>query len=98
MTRTKEDEVPNNVVFEEELASFLDSAEELGAVGDGELEALAFERGLDDDELAAVRAELAAREVEIVPADQRDEEHVGRSGGADSGVRCASRPTRSRCS
>ncbi len=75
MTRTKEDEVPNNIVFEEELASFLDSAEELGAVEDGELEALAFERGLDDDELAAVRSELAAREVDIVPADQRDEEH-----------------------
>ena len=76
MTRTKEDEVPNNVVFEEELARFLDSAEELGAVGDGELEALAFEGGLDDEELAAVRAELTVREVEIVPADQRDEEHV----------------------
>ena len=48
-----------------ELTSFLDSAEELGAVGEGELETLAFERSLDDEELAAVRAELGAREVEI---------------------------------
>ena len=79
MTRTKEDEVPNNLIFEEELTSFLDSAEAQGVVGEGELETLAFERGLDDDEVAAVRDELAAREVDIVPADQREGEHAGDS-------------------
>jgi len=77
MTRTKEDEMPNNVVFDGELTSFLDGVEELGAVGEGELETLAFERGLDDEELAAVKAELGRREVEVVPADQQDEEHAG---------------------
>ena len=69
--------MPNNVIFDAELTSFLDSAEELGAVGEGELETLAFERSLDDEELAAIRAELGAREVEIVSAEQRDEEHAG---------------------
>jgi RNA polymerase primary sigma factor len=59
----------------EELTSFLDTAEERGVVDETELEALAFEHGLDEDELAALRAELATREIEVAAAPQvRDED------------------------
>jgi RNA polymerase primary sigma factor len=77
MTRTREDEVTNSVIFEAELDTFLVAAEDRGIVDEGELEALAFEHDLDDEELRAVRAELAAREVEISRAaadeDEKDE-------------------------
>ena len=53
------------MTFEAELDTFLVAAEDRGIVDEGELEALAFEHDLDDEELRAVRAELAAREVEI---------------------------------
>jgi RNA polymerase primary sigma factor len=59
----------------EELTTFLDTAEERGVVDETELEALAFEHGLDEDELAALRAELATREIEVAAAPQvRDED------------------------
>jgi RNA polymerase primary sigma factor len=57
--------VATSVIFEGQLNTFLDAAEDRGVVGEDELEALAFEHDLDDDELRAVRAELASREVEI---------------------------------
>jgi RNA polymerase primary sigma factor len=65
MTRAREDEVANSAIFEAELDTFLVAAEDRGIVDEGELEALAFEHDLDDEELRAVRTELAAREVEI---------------------------------
>jgi RNA polymerase primary sigma factor len=58
----------SNVIFEPELITFLDTAEERGVVDETELEALAFEHGLDEDELAALRAELATREIEVAAA------------------------------
>jgi RNA polymerase primary sigma factor len=59
----------------EELTTFLDTAEERGVVDETELEALAFEHGLDEDELAALRAELATREIEVAAAPHaRDED------------------------
>lgn len=67
MTRTRDDDVANNVIFEGELITFLHTAEERGAVGESELEALAFEHDLDDEELGVLRVELAAREVEMLP-------------------------------
>jgi RNA polymerase primary sigma factor len=48
------------------VPAFLEQAEELGSVEENALEALAHEHDLDDEELEAVRAELEAREVEIV--------------------------------
>ena len=57
-----------NGLFETDIDLFLENAEKRGLVDETELDALAFERELDDEELAAVRAELAVREVEIVPA------------------------------
>ena len=66
-----------SVIFEGQLSTFLDAAEERGVVAEDELEALAFEHDLDDEEFRAVRAELAAREVEISRAatdeDEKDE-------------------------
>jgi RNA polymerase primary sigma factor len=80
MTRTQEDEVTNNVIFEADLDTFLAAAEDRGIVDEGELDALAFEHDLDDDELRAVRTELAAREVEIARAaadeDAEDEDEA----------------------
>jgi RNA polymerase primary sigma factor len=51
-----------------ELTVFIEDAEEHGEVAEAALEALAFEHDLDDDELAAVRAELETREVAITGA------------------------------
>jgi len=65
MTRTRKDEVRTSLIFEGQLSTFLDAAEERGVVGEDELEALAFEHDLDDEELRAVRAELGSREVEV---------------------------------
>ena len=58
--------------FEREVSVFLDAAQERGIVAEDELEALAFEHGLDEEELGAVRAELAVREVEIARASEPD--------------------------
>jgi RNA polymerase primary sigma factor len=52
--------------------AFLDEAEDRGTVDEAALETLAVEHDLDEDELAAIRAELESREVEIVsdPAEE----------------------------
>jgi len=57
-----------NSLFETDIEVFLEKAEERGIVGEAELDTFAFERDLDDEELGAIRAELAAREVEIASA------------------------------
>jgi RNA polymerase primary sigma factor len=57
-----------NGLFETDIEVFLEKAEELGVVDEAELESLAFEHGLDDEELSAVRAELGTREVEVTDA------------------------------
>jgi RNA polymerase primary sigma factor len=48
-----------------DLTVFFEDAEEAGSIAEEALEALAFEHDLDDEELAAVRAELETREIEI---------------------------------
>jgi RNA polymerase primary sigma factor len=53
------------LVATQDLTVFIEDAEERGTVAEEALEALAFEHDLDDEELAAVRAELESREVEI---------------------------------
>ncbi len=75
MTRMRKDEVESSTTFEE-LSTFLDAAQERGAVGEGELETFAFEHDLDDEELGVLRAELAAREVEIASASGGDGEDL----------------------
>jgi len=57
-----------NSLFETDLKGFFERAEERGVVDEADLDTLAFENDLDDDELAALKAELTTREVEIAPA------------------------------
>jgi RNA polymerase primary sigma factor len=63
-----------NAVQDRDVQAFLEKAEERGLVEEVELETLAFEHDLDEDELAAIRAELGVREVEIVAAVVSDED------------------------
>ena len=65
-----------NAVLEKDVRAFLEKAEERGLVEEVELETLAFEHDLDDEELGAVKAELGVREVEIVAANMPDEADV----------------------
>jgi RNA polymerase primary sigma factor len=65
-----------NVTFERDLDIFLKAAEERGLVGEGELETLAFEHDLDDEELGVLRVELAAREVDVVHSAETDEDET----------------------
>jgi len=55
-----------------DLTAFLDAAEERGLVLEADLERLAFEHDLDEDEFAGVRAELAAREIDVSPGEAED--------------------------
>jgi RNA polymerase primary sigma factor len=50
------------------VPEFLEDAEEHGSIEENALEAFAHEHDLDEEELAELRAELDAREVEIVAA------------------------------
>src|ERR1700757_2274081 len=59
-------------MFEGPIEAFLTETEERGSTDEGALEALALEHDLDEDELAAVRAELEAREIEIVERDAEE--------------------------
>jgi RNA polymerase primary sigma factor len=64
--------VTHKLLATRDLTVFFERAEERGAVAEEALDALAFEHDLDDDEIAAVRADLETREIEItreVPAD-----------------------------
>src|SRR5207237_9295438 len=65
---TSKKEVKNlsTMTFEAPVHAFLDEVEERATVDEAELEAFALEHDLDEDELAALRAELEAREVEVV--------------------------------
>ena len=59
----------NTTIFEAPIQAFLDEAEERETVDESALEALVLEHDLDDDELAALRAELEERHVEVVRAE-----------------------------
>ncbi len=50
----------------EETRAWIEEIEERGTIDEAELEARAIEHDLDDEELAALRAELESKEVEIV--------------------------------
>ncbi|MEP6910842.1 MAG: sigma-70 family RNA polymerase sigma factor [Actinomycetota bacterium] len=57
-----------STILEAPFDAFLDDAEERGHIDESALEAFAVEHDLEDDDLGALRAELEARDVEIVPA------------------------------
>jgi RNA polymerase primary sigma factor len=63
------------MTFPTPVQAFLDDAEERGAIDESALEAFAAEHELDDDELTAMREELAAREVDVVTP-EAEEAHV----------------------
>jgi RNA polymerase primary sigma factor len=65
-------------VLELAVPAFLEEAEENASIDETALEAFALEHDLDEEELAEVRAELEAREVEIVapPAPEEAAAHV----------------------
>jgi RNA polymerase primary sigma factor len=62
-----------STIVEEPLQAFLDDAEERGTIEESALEAYAAEHDLDDEELAALRAELESREIDVaVPVREPD--------------------------
>jgi RNA polymerase primary sigma factor len=66
------------VILEEPIQTFLGNAEERGTIEESELEAFAAEHDLEEDELAALRTELEAREVDVAtpaPAPEVSEGH-----------------------
>jgi RNA polymerase primary sigma factor len=65
-----------SAVLDRDVQDFLEKAEERGLVEEVELETIAFEHDLDEEDVGVLRSELGAREVEIVPAAVSDEERV----------------------
>src|SRR5438552_15187950 len=62
-------------MFPTPVQIFIDDAEERGAIDESALDALVAEQELDDEEVSAVRAELDAREVDVV-SPEPEESHV----------------------
>jgi RNA polymerase primary sigma factor len=73
-------------VLELAVPAFLEEAEENASIEETALEAFALEHDLDEEELAEVRAELEAREVEIVapPAPEQVVTHVAAPNPSDA--------------
>jgi RNA polymerase primary sigma factor len=63
-------------LFETDIEVFIEGAEERGVIAEAELELLAVEHDLDDEELRAVESELVARDVEIAPAADVEEDET----------------------
>jgi RNA polymerase primary sigma factor len=61
----KRSEVKLSTIFEEPIQAFLGEAEEHGTIEESVLEAFAAEHDLADDEVAELRSELEAREVDV---------------------------------
>jgi RNA polymerase primary sigma factor len=75
----------STIEFDAPVQTLLEEAEERGAIEEALLEALALEHELEEDELAAVRAELEAREVEILaPVEPARPEHQPVTGTTDA--------------
>jgi RNA polymerase primary sigma factor len=74
------------VITKQELTLFIEHAEEQGAVEEAALEAVAFEHELDEEELAALRADLEARGVEIETPELEAELLTPDAGGASDSL------------
>jgi RNA polymerase primary sigma factor len=73
-----------NTILEDPIQAFLGEAEERGTIDESALEAFAAEHDLDDVEVSALRAELEAREVDVVvPVREATESYVP-SGSTDA--------------
>ena len=76
----------STIEFEVPVQAVLEEAEERGVIEETTLEALALEHELEEDELAALRAELESRDVEILApvAPVRPEQHQPVAGSTDA--------------
>jgi RNA polymerase primary sigma factor len=63
---TTERKIKLSTILEAPFDAFLDEAEDRGHIDESAIEAFAVEHDLEDDDLAALRAELEARDVEIL--------------------------------
>jgi RNA polymerase primary sigma factor len=73
-----------STIFEEPIQAFLGEAEERGTIEESALDAFAAEHDLDDVELSALRAELEAREVDVVIPARETMESYAPSGSTDA--------------
>ena len=76
-----------STLLEAPFQALLDEAEERGQIDEAAIEAFAVEHDLDEDEVAALRAELDSREVEILtpaPAEEIVYEAGPTTGTADA--------------
>ena len=73
-----------STIVEEPLQAFLEDAENRGTIEESALDAFAAEHDLDDEELAELRAELEAREVDVAVPEREPIEGVEVSGSADA--------------
>jgi RNA polymerase primary sigma factor len=73
-----------STIFEDPIQSFLGEAEERGTIEESALESLAAEHDLDDVELAALRTELEAREVDVAAPAREAPEGYAPSGSTDA--------------
>ena len=64
-----------STILEEPIQAFLTEAEERGTIDESTLDALAAEHDLEDEELAALRAELETREVDVAAPARAHVEH-----------------------
>ena len=86
---TKEEETISTIFEHDAVATFIHDAEEDGVLDERVLDAKAAELDLDDEELAALRGELAARGVELTNEDADEDERElnlepDAAGGVDS--------------
>jgi RNA polymerase primary sigma factor len=73
-----------STILEDPIQAFLGEAEERGTIEESALEALAAEHDLDDVELAALRAELEAREVDVAATVREAPDGYAPSGSTDA--------------
>jgi RNA polymerase primary sigma factor len=73
-----------STIVEEPLQAFLEDAEDRGTIEETALDAFAAEHDLDDEELAELRAELEAREVDVAVPEREPVEGQLPSGSVDA--------------
>jgi len=73
-------------ILEEPIQMFLGDAEERGTIEESTLEAFAAEHDLEEDELAALRAELEGREVDILAPARADAAETHQASGSTDGL------------
>ena len=73
-------------IFDEQSQTFLADAEERGTVEESALDAFAAEHDLEEDELVALRAELEAREVDILAPRRAEAAETYQASGSTDGL------------